>query len=461
MHTPDRPLLETLLEIPQINHTMEPDIDILALGNDHYLWSIGFVVLSLALSLWPINYIKDKKDYLFFVPLAAFLAGSLHSVRIGIDLGTIFLICAGLYAIWKRRVYRPMNYMWFMAAYFISMLLSLLWTQDVHQGLHILRRSLPLITFSVGWCMFELSQEQWERLLLVFFRACLLFIIFSICTTVYISIVGDFNWWDFIGVRKHPVNGLTQVYKMVYSWLPYNHPSYNAYGLLTGMICGQYLLRAKRISIAEAAFYAVSLFLLLIISQSRIGIVMFAITIPVAAVAFIRSPKWRKRYNYAVGAMLIIALLGWVQINSVFSLDHAREHIYHATVGFIQEHPVLGVGIGSMEQTLHQDALCLHSKYANPHNQLLGDWLQGGLPCLLAMLALMGYLIYYAVRYRNLELLLFVIITLLFMQIEMTLDIIKGVTTFVAFVHLFAHKPNDRYNRKYASICCSQEKEVA
>jgi hypothetical protein len=47
------------------------------------------------------------------------------------------------------------------------------------------------------------------------------------------------------------------------------------------------------------------------------------------------------------------------------------------------------------------------------------------------------------------------------MQIEMPLDIIKGLTTFVAFVHLFAHKPNDRYNSKYASMCARQEKEVA
>jgi O-antigen ligase len=437
-------------------------IDILPLGNDHYLWSIGFVILSLAVSLFPTKaYIREKKDYLFFLPLAAFMAGSLHSVRIGIDLGTIFLICAVLYALVKRRAFPPRHYMWFLAAYFLCMAVSLIWSRNVPQGIHILRRCLPLVTFSIGWCMFELTQEQWERILLVFFRASLLFIIFSITTTLYISFSEHFSWWEFFGIQKHPVHGIWESYKWVYSWLPYNHPSYNAYGLVAGMICGQYLLRVKRISIPEAVFYALSLFLLLVLSQSRIGIVMYAITIPIAAVSFIQSPKWRKLYHYGVGAMIVVALIGWVQVNTVFSLDHPREHIYHVTVDFIRQNPVWGVGVGSLAETLQQDEICLREEYGNPHNQILGDWLQGGIPCLLAMLAMMGYLVYYAVRYRNQEMLLFVIITLLFMQIEMPLDIIKGLTTFVAFVHLFAHKPNDRYNSKYASMCARQEKEVA
>lgn len=436
----------------QIDTSMEQTIEIMPLGNYHYLWSIGFVVLSLLISLWSNDYIKEKKEYLFFLPLAAFMAATLHSVGIGIDLGTTFIIFSIIYALVQRKAYRPRLYMWLIAAYFCSLALSLIWSQNIPQGLRILRRSLPLITFSAAWCMFRLSQAQWERLLLVYFRASLLFIIFSIATTFYVSITEHFSWFDFFGLTKHPVNGVTESYRWVYAWAAYVHPSYNAYGLVTGLICGQYLVRAKRITYIEAGVFAVLLFLLLVLSQSRIGIVMYGITVMVATAAFIRSARWKKIYDYGMVAMLAVILVGWIQISTVFSIDPAREHIYHVTVDFIQQHPVLGVGVGSLADTLQQDEICRLAEYGNPHNQLMGDWMQGGLISVAALLLMMGYIVYYAVRYRNLELALFAIITLLFMQIEMPLDIIKGLTTFAIFVHLFAHKPNDRYNLKYASM---------
>ncbi|MBR4704004.1 MAG: O-antigen ligase family protein [Paludibacteraceae bacterium] len=431
---------------------MDRIFDIMPFGNDSYLWSIGFVVLSLLVSAWPKLQIEDKRDYLFYVPLAAFIAATLHSVRIGIDVGTTFIIAAGLYALWKRRVYRPRLYMWFLAAYFFSLVLSLLWSSNIIEGWYIVRRSLPLITFSAAWCMFRPTQDEWDRLLLVYFRAAFLFIIFSILTSFYISYVEGFSWWEFVSFKKHHIHGGYECFKMIYSWTHYYHPSYNAYCLVTGLICGQYLLFKKHISYIEAGLYVVSLFLLLILTQSRIGIVMFAITAPIAATAFIKSPKWKKLYSYAVGAMMTILLICWIQINTVFSIDPAREHIYQVTVKMIQEHPILGVGVGSLAQTLQQDPVCMLHQYGNPHNQIMGDWMQGGLISLITMLLMMGYFLYYAIRYKNLELLLFVIITLLFMQIEMPFDIIKGVTTFVAFVHLFCHKPNDRYNARYDSM---------
>lgn len=431
---------------------MEQTFEIMPLGNYHYLWSIGFVVLSLLISLWSNDYIKEKKEYLFFLPLAAFLAGTLHSVGIGIDLGTTFIICSIIYALVQRQAHRPRVYMWLMAAYFCSMALSLIWSQNIPQGLRILRRSLPLITFSAAWCMFRLSQAQWERLLLVFFRASFLFIIFTLISTFYVSATEHFSWFEFFGLKKHPVHGVWQTFRLVYAWSPYTHPSYNAYGLVTGLICGQYLVRAKRISYIEAGIFAALLLLLLVLSQSRIGIVMYGITVMVATTAFITSPRWKKVYNYGMMAMLAVILIGWVQISTVFSIDPAREHIYQVTVDFIHQHPVLGVGIGSLADTLQQDELCRWEEYGNPHNQLMGDWMQGGLLSVATMLLMMGYIVYYAIRYRNLEMALFAIITVLFMQIEMPLDIIKGLTTFAAFVHVFAHKPNDRYNLRYASM---------
>ena len=426
---------------------MEQTFDILPLGNNSYLWSIGFIVCSLVISLWNNDYIKAKKDLLFFIPLSAFLAATLHSVRIGIDTGTAFIIASIVYAVWNKQINRPKNYMWFLFAYFIAMAISILWSENITQGLYVIRRSLPFVTFSVAWSMFNLSSLQWKRLLLVFFRASFLFVIISIGTSVYFSITQGFDWLTFWGLSKHPVNGMI-CYELVYAWTPYNHPSYNAYELVIGLICGFYLICNKIISYIESLFYALLLFVLLIITQSRIGIGMYAIVVLIATVMFIRTTRWKIVYACVVGIMAIVAAIGWLHTNTFFSLDDARVHIFQVAAVNIKQHPLLGVGIGSMADALQQDEICQLEQYGNPHNQLLGDWFQGGIISVVALLFLMGYLFLYAIKNKNMEMLLLVIISIAFMQIEMPLNIIKGLTTFVAFVHLFAQNPNDRYNSR-------------
>jgi hypothetical protein len=70
--------------------------------------------------------------------------------------------------------------------------------------------------------------------------------------------------------------------------------------------------------------------------------------------------------------------------------------------------------------------------------------MQSGVFALVALLLMMGSLLWTAVRQRNLALLLFWLCVAVFMLIEMPLNLMRGITLFTCFTCFFAARPSDK-----------------
>ena len=374
------------------------------------------------------------------LPLSLFLISTLFSVKTEIITGNIFFLSVGCYSLaclFKRDfTFRmPQGYMWSFFAYFVTLAVSMLWTENSDAGMIILRRELVWLGLPLCFCTFKLQEKEWTLLLNVFFRACLLFAIVSIGYWIYFSVNRNIDIAQFFIPVKHNIAGM-YCYNIVYGWSNYQHPSYTALGLILGLIACQMLVRKKRIYYTEAVVYTLLLALIVYITQSRIGIVMFAAVIIVCPLFFFdNNRKYRLVYLIFVLLLGIAAVIAWLNITTPFSLDRARHHLYSDAITGIKNHPLLGVGLGGLPEAIND------LKLSNPHNQLLGDWLQSGLLAVGALIVMQVLLLCKAFRDRNGELLLFIIVCLLFMQIEMPFYLIKGIYYFVLFACLFAARP--------------------
>lgn len=428
-------LLALLLSVTAFSH---PSLSFAALKETCGVWYDVACLLLLFLPAWRCLPKKDDfkngtwQESIVFFPLALLCIATLLSVRTGINLGNIFIIVASAYFLIKRRFRMPETHMWCFFAYFATLAVSLLWSSDTQNGLVLLRRSALWFALPLTFCAFSPDSRQWDTVLLAFFRAAFVFAALSLFSWIYASRQADVTLAEFFLPYKHDIGGGSCV-ELVYAWTAYRHPSYNALGLIIGLIAAQYLVRRKRITIVECVVYCAMTAVLCCITQSRVGLVMFAATVLMSVLFFLPARRsWRIGYIAVLVAVAVSALVWWRTVQSGFSLDKARQTLFYNAFEQIRLHPVLGVGLGSLPEALRD------AKLSNPHNQILGDWLQSGLPALAALFAVLTSLIVRAVRRKNAELLLLMIVMLIFMQIEMPFYLLKGVTYFTVFACFFA-----------------------
>lgn len=396
------------------------------------------IVFSPVLLLFIPNKIETDKqtDFFFLVPLSAMIISTLLTVRVFLNVSNVCFAILIIYGIINRKLYRPKPYMWFFIAYFLCLSVSIFWSNDKEYGLSLIRRQLTWLTMPLAFCLFRLTMEQWNRVLFIFFRACMVFVVCSLLAWLYTAKQLDVPLETFFTTTKLHIKG-TDCFEHIYLWTSYIHPSYNALGLIIGLIGGLYLLRQKVVGHAETILYMVCLLVLLLITQSRIGVLMYGTTVVMSIMYFI--PK--KKYQYLYMALLLLlgvsAAVCWFVIHTAFSLDPSRQHLFHTAIEQIRLHPILGVGLGELPQAIQNETL------RNPHNQFLGDWLQSGLPALISLLAMLIYLLYNAIRSRNGLLLMLLIVMIFFMQIEMPFYLIKGIAYFTVFVCFFSARPTE------------------
>lgn len=387
--------------------------------------------------------LKDLKPYLkylFLVPLLALAMSSLFSVRTVITCSNIFLICSALYLLLAHEPRRPRAYVYAFFIYFIAISASMLWTEDREWGYVLVRRSLLLIGIPAAFYTYTFSCKQWNTIILIFSRLTLLFIVISIVNWIIQSYRLSLSLSDFFLPYKHRISG-RECWEILYSWTNYNHPTYIGYALMAALIgC---LTLAKQRIVHPAEFIAQSLLCLfvLLIMQSRVGIIMCLTVIVMAVYLFLPDNKVAKGTYWVVVSVAVIAVVYiFLFRHTGFSLDNQRHRLFSDAIEQIRLSPILGVGIGDVPAALNDFV------FRNPHNQFLGDWMQAGIPALLAILFLLGCLTFDAIRHRNYALLMFVAVSVLVMLIEMPLNLSKGIATFTTFCCMFAEKTRDSEN---------------
>ena len=397
---------------------------------------LAFFLLS---KTWKNTFSIPRK--ILLAGLAAFLSGLFYSARYGINSSGLFLACSLFFAISQRRIYKPNKvYYWFWA-YLLIHVISLIWTNDLHEGLKEFRVYLLFLTFPLAFCFFRLTSEEIDRLLLLVFRAATIFVFVSLFCWIYESSRMGIPLTDwFVFQKKMFAN--QNPYSIIFNWVNYDHPSYISIGYNLAFAVGIYLSDKRnttcKINIFELVIYGLAALVLTIIIQSRIGFVNF-IVIAICGIAWLLRKEKKYLYGY-ISICIILTAIVIVRLDYIlkFIQDPIRFQQYDTAIYSIKTNPWFGTGIGGMTKVMTSQELALKLGYPfasvvniYPSNQFLGDLMQTGIFGLIILTGMLSFITYYCIKQRNWILYCLIVSFLIFMLIEMPFFLLKGTTLFV------------------------------
>jgi len=334
-------------------------------------------------------------------------------------------------------------------------LIGLFYSDNIHAGSVLFFRRLSLLVFPI--LLFSPGYEIKKRidlLLKVFVAGIIAFIVFCFCYALYRSIIFRDGSWIF------------NPYDPVQPWLNYfygqllsidQHPSYVAMYSLLGMFISLEFFSHKSLKgkvrllwLITAVFLLVSLYFL----SSRAAYLAVLIILPV----FIWIKFKPRKFNLLVIFSLIV-LLGLVsllilknqRVRIYFDksidptiLKDGRMEIWKSALKVVEKNPLFGAGIGDYYEALDKEFkqsgfTTGYYKDFNAHNQYLEILCMVGVFGFLLFLAILGLMIVFAVKDRNILYGAFIMMMLIFFSFESILSRFAGNAFFALFSFLLIH----------------------
>jgi hypothetical protein len=377
-------------------------------------------------------------DNILTVSLFFLLISTVLSVNVSITVTVLFVVLAVLFAIVKKKHFQPHPLFYFMAAYYLFQYVGLLWSIDPAYGWRFVGRGLSFIVLPLAFGFYSVSEEKKNLLLRIFFRFLEVYLLMVIVAYFYQV---EFHKVDF-GVGFHlkknyfssPVPPGVDYYLLL-GWAGYNHPTFVSFILTLMFGIGFYLWQndnspqTVKISGFEMGFYGFMTAVVILLLQSRIGMIMFPFGIFLTLLYSLRKKKKLALSVIVFSAFLVLSAGFYIYKNyRGYFYDRPREIQTDIVLSFLKDHYLLGTGTGGMK--------VLIPWFPTAHNQFLGDLFHLGITGLLLLLSLMGSSFYFACKDKNFLLLYFLLIYFVMMQIEMPLSLQKGITYFTLFTGL-------------------------
>jgi len=405
------------------------------------------LLLVLFSKFWQAMPLQRK---LLLLTLAAFVISHLYSNRYVINYRYVFLAGAVICFAFERKFYRPNLVFVLLVVYFLWNALSYFWTADSHEYFMVMRRYLPFMLLPFAFCLFSLTKDERDWMLLILFRTALVWMFLSLCCWILESRLLGVPLSDWFVEQKTFVNQSIPS-TFIFAWSNFMHPTYTSLLYLSALAFGA-LLRQMRSrfhpSLLEILLFFAASGVLVLITQSRTGVVSWA----VLAVVFYLSLFWKKKKILWVNVLLLCLLFGLTKILygdyfAAMSLDEVRQQLYETAFYSIKSNYLTGTGVGGMKQIIDSPEIASLLGYPfprtgcySPHNQFVGDLMQTGIIGLLLLLTLCGTLLYRSLKDKNRFLLIFLLLVFLVMLIEMPLLVKKGAAIFVLLVCLLMGK---------------------
>lgn len=403
---------------------------------------------------------------LIVLPLVILLFSAISNKVAGTIATASFVLFSLIYFIKRKEFFLPNKIYYILFGYVSLLFLGTIGTQ---KGLHFPDKIYTFLLLPITYSFFNLSNSTLLRIARLFFRIMLLYL--AVCVVYWwfnflIIDVTFFEWTtnklfftiDMPGwIDQYNLSNSNNfpAFYFVNSWSYYYHPSYISLVLLSALITGFYLYYkqddSSKITIFELTFFVVACFLVLALMQSRIGALIFFI---LCAVSLLYYVKLKTRYFklllliYAVTAVLLIYFGRDLIVG--FLADENRSTLLKIAISYIKDN--IWWGAGSFEQaTAIKSMKVLFPNFRDfnyVHNQFLGNMVQFGVWGLIALIALMGGILGFAIQKRSFLLQMFVLIMLLFMLIEDPLYIQAGITRFTVLLTFFVSISDSNSIRK-------------
>lgn len=336
---------------------------------------------------------------------------------------------------------------------FIWQLIGMIYSDNPKEGWRNLELHLSLIVFSI--VMFSPGKiiiEKINLLLKAFALSTFAFIVFCYAFALFRSL----NIQDGT-IVFHP-------FLPRYTWLNYfygsefavfQHTSYLSMFTLLSVFIALEAFFDNSLQLVRRntwLFLGFVLFVSIYFLSSRAGILIAITTLPFYLFLKFRA-KGKSRY-FGFGLIIILLVLvpialtnprvnnylEWRSERNIehFAIQNDRYIIWNSAKEILKKNFLLGVGTGDIQDELNKEYLRTGNKKladvnTNAHNQYFEIIAENGIAGLLIFLAIMGTMIWLAVRQKNLIYLMFIIIVFSSFMFETILNRLAGVTFFSLF----------------------------
>lgn len=410
--------------------------------NVSFLTAIAFTFIAIssvaALLVFRPEKMKFSVENLLKVSLILLLVSTVLNIPTSIAVTVLFVLLSIVYGVVHKKIQKPHPLFYFIAGYYIFQLLGLSWSIDLKNGLHTIDKGISYIIIPLAFCLYPISDETRKKLLKIFFRIMFVFVLVGLIGYIYQVYFNKIGLFAGFSLNKDYLNSKLEnnsAYWAIMRWSRYGHPTFVSFILVLTFGIGVYFHDmekefAKRISIFELLLFAGFAMILIVLLQSRLGMILFPFGVFVSTFWALRK---RKKLVFSligvVAFMVASCTLYLFKFHKSYFFDSPRSIMLERTMKFIHEHPLLGTGTGGMRK--------IAIDFANPHNQYYGEILHLGIVGFIVMAILLGATIYFGVKNKNMLLLYFTLLFLMLMLTEMPLTIQKGITYFSLFTCLF------------------------
>ena len=326
--------------------------------------------------------------------------------------------------------------------YFIWLTISMLWTNNSNEAVRYFNRIVPLASYSLAFSIICLSEQNYRQLLLLFWRVVCIACLLTIASGIYESQRLGFDFLDFIQFKKTKIFDI-YAFNLLYAWSGTGHPSFNALWLMAGLSCSFYLKDKRCITSLELAASCLLILFIVIITQSRVGTVMWSLITLAGVIYILRHHKYALWSTLSILGLISLCV-GITQIDTLRTIysDPTRLNLTRIATDYLRVEPWKGCGLGGMTYEYLESVIGYefsswwpqyhYSPTMYPHNQFLGDWMQSGIVGLLVSLNLIFCGFYDAIKQHNYIGVAYLIAMFFFMQIEMPFHFLGG-STIIAF----------------------------
>jgi O-antigen ligase len=201
------------------------------------------------------------------------------------------------------------------------------------------------------------------------------------------------------------------------------------------------------------------LILVVVVIGSRAGLIICGVLTIVCAVWFFKKLNLVSKISLGLVSLMVLGFFHHSNIN--YTKDPIREALIDFAVERIKERPVFGHGYSIQRVLLEErasdpEALRIHrvtAKFDHFHNTYLDEVFQFGLIGSLPLALLLLYLIYLCVKKRDVFLLSFLVIYLLFFYVETPFNSVKGIMPMMLLICLVMNMLNEQTVDKKDQLC--------
>lgn len=329
--------------------------------------------------------------------------------------------------------------------YFIWLTISMAWSNNSDEAVRYFNRIVPLASYSLAFTFICLSEQNYRQLLLLFWRVVCIACLLTIASGIYESQRLGFAFSDFIQFKKTMILNM-HVFNLLYAWSGTGHPSFNALWLMAGLACSFYLKDKRSITYTELVASCFLIFFIVIITQSRVGSVMWFIITLSGFIYILRHHKYILWTSLSLLGIISVCF-GITHVETLRAIysDPIRLALTQIATDYLRVEPWTGCGLGGMTYEYLESVIGYEFKSwwpqynaatIYPHNQFLGDWMQSGIIGLVVLLNLLFCGFYEAVKQHNYIAVSYLLALFFFMLIEMPFHFLGG-TTIIAFFLCF------------------------